>query len=175
MNITFDLFVYTGLGLARKEVGQMQILYKRKSGRRIQVEGMSNLKIIIVNHFIFFFLPHTKRKKKSRFCLFIKIVAGNWNSLWSLFVHAQMIGNITTVTLFILFTQGERMFLPCFEKPKERRTILHLRMYWVIWTDVGGFHCMGWESGCFPASVMITWTGLWPSGKRLRGKHLDAE
>ena len=22
---------------------------------------------------------------------------------------------------------------------------------------------MGWESGCFPASVMITWTGLWPS------------
>lgn len=24
---------------------------------------------------------------------------------------------------------------------------------------------MGWESGCFPASVMITCTGLWPSGK----------
>lgn len=22
---------------------------------------------------------------------------------------------------------------------------------------------MGWESGCFPASVMMTWTGLWPS------------
>lgn len=33
-------------------------------------------------------------------------------------------------------------------------------------TDEGGFHWMGWESGCFPASVIITWTGLWPSEER---------
>lgn len=36
---------------------------------------------------------------------------------------------------------------------------------------------MGWESGCFPASVMITWTGLWPSEefreKRFRGRHQE--
>lgn len=25
-------------------------------------------------------------------------------------------------------------------KPKELLTILHLRMYWVIWTDEGAFH-----------------------------------
>lgn len=61
-------------------------------------------------------------------------------------------------------------------EPKGWLTTLHLRMYWVMWTDEGGFHWMGWESGCFPASVMITWTGLWPSEeleKGLRGSHQE--
>lgn len=86
------------------------------------------------------------------------------------------------LTLFGLFAQQSANLKHPFEKgfsslrykPKELLTILHLRMYWVMWTDEGGFHWMGWESGCFPASVMITWTGLWPSdGKRLRRRHRE--
>lgn len=52
-------------------------------------------------------------------------------------------------------------------------TTLHLRMYWVMWEEVGAFHWMGWESGCLPASVMITCTGLWPPGERGRDSRMD--
>ena len=41
-------------------------------------------------------------------------------------------------------------------------TCLHLRMYWVMWAEEGAFHWMGWESGWFPLSVIITWTGRCP-------------
>lgn len=88
-----------------------------------------------------------------------------------MFVHTHSLCSITRVTSFALFTQKEKLNMSTLpQNTKKARTILHLRMYWVIWTDDGGFHCMGWESGCFPASVMITWTGLWPSGKRLKEK-----
>lgn len=49
----------------------------------------------------------TFKEKKSVFS-FYQIVAGNFNSLGSLFVHVQTLGNSTTVTLFILFAQRER-------------------------------------------------------------------
>lgn len=46
-------------------------------------------------------------------------------------------------------------------------TTLHLRMYWVMWADAGGFHWMGCELGWFPVSVMVTRIGT--SGiKRLK-------
>lgn len=35
-------------------------------------------------------------------------------------------------------------------------------MYCVMWAEDGAFHWMGVESGCFPASVMMTCTGLRP-------------